>query len=251
MNNPKSLRWRRIFRTDNRAVVIAMDHGMFGASPLGNLRDPGNLIAQVVAAGADAVLTSPGIASACGSAFGRAGLILRVDGGTTRLGSSWGAMSQMFSVADAVRLGADAVVAMGFVGGAEEKVSLASLAAVARECLEWHVPLLAEMMLLGAAGAKITTENLIIAARIGAEMGADFIKIAYTGTPESFQSLTASCFAPVLMLGGDAKTEDEILGQVTDAMRAGAAGVAVGRNVWQHPDPTWITGAIAKIVHAQ
>ncbi len=251
MNNIKSLRWHRIFGADNRTVVIAMDHGLFGASPLGNLRDPGNLIAQVVAAGADAILTSPGIASAYGGAFRRAGLILRVDGGTTRLGGNWGAMSQLFSVADAVRLGADAVVAMGFIGGAEEQASLASLAAVARECLEWRVPLLAEMMLMGAAGENASAENLLTAARIGAEMGADFIKIAYTGTPESFQSLTASCFVPVLMLGGDSKAETEILGQAQDAIRAGAAGVALGRNVWQHPDPAKITRAIAEIVHGK
>jgi class I fructose-bisphosphate aldolase len=251
MNNNKSLRWHRIFRNDRRAVVIAMDHGLFGASPLGNLRDPGNLIAQVVSAGADAILTSPGIASACGNAFGRAGLILRVDGGTTRLGGNWGAMSQLFSVTAAVRLGADAVVAMGFIGGAEEKASLTSLAAVARECLEWRVPLLGEMMLTGAAGENISAENLITAARIGAEMGADFIKIAYTGSPDSFKSLVDDCFVPVLMLGGDSKAEAEILGQVRDAMRAGAAGVAMGRNVWQHPDPAKITRAIAEIVHAK
>lgn len=251
MNNAKSLRWHRIFRGDGRAVVIALDHGLFGANPLGNLREPAKLIAQVVAAGADAILTSPGIASACSNAFGRAGLILRVDGGTTRLGGNWEQMSQLFSVTDALRLGADAVVAMGFVGGAEEKTSLASLAAVARECLEWHVPLLAEMMLTGAAGDKPSPENLIAAARIGAEMGADFIKIAYTGTLESFQSLVASCFVPVLMLGGDSKAEAEILGQVQDAMQAGAAGVAMGRNVWQHPDPAAMTRAIVEIVHGK
>ncbi len=251
MNNTKSLRWRRVFGADNRAVVIAMDHGMFGASPLGNLREPDKLIAQVVAAGADAILTTPGIAAACGSAFGRAGLILRVDGGTTRLGGNWGQMSQLFSVADALRLGADAVVAMGFIGGAEEKAGLASLAAVARECLEWQVPLLAEMMLMGAAGEKQTPENLSTAARIGAEMGADWIKIAYTGSPESFKLLVGDCFVPVLMLGGDSKTEAEILGQVKDAMNAGAAGVAMGRNVWQHPDPAGMTHAIAEIVHGK
>jgi DhnA family fructose-bisphosphate aldolase class Ia len=251
MNNIKSLRWRRIFSADNRAVVIAMDHGVFGASPLGNLREPDKLIAQVVAAGADAILTTPGIVAAFGSAFGRAGLILRVDGGTTRLGGNWGQMSQMFSVSDALRLGAYAVVAMGFIGGAEEKASLASLAAVARECLEWRVPLLAEMMLMGEAREKQTPENLSTAARIGAEMGADWIKIAYTGSPESFKFLVEDCFAPVLMLGGDSKAEAEILGQVKDAMNAGAAGVAMGRNVWQHPDPAGMTRAIVDIVHGK
>ena len=251
MNNGKQLRRHRIFRADGRAVVIAMDHGMFGANPLGNLREPDKLIAQVVAAGADAILTTPGIAASFGSAFGRAGLILRVDGGTTRLGGSWGQMSQLFSVTDALRLGADAVVAMGFIGGAEEKASLASLAAVARECLEWQVPLLAEMMLMGAASENPAPENLTTAARIAAEMGADFVKIAYSGTPESFQSLVESCFVPVLMLGGDSKAETEILGQVQDAMHAGAAGVAMGRNVWQHPNPAAMTRAIADIIHGK
>jgi class I fructose-bisphosphate aldolase len=158
-------------------------------------------------------------------------------------------MSAMFSIETALRLGADAVVAMGFIGGAEEKASLASLASIANACSEWQIPLLAEMMLMDAAGEKPTPENTITAARIGAEMGADFVKIAYTGSPASFKSLVEDCFVPVLMLGGDSKAEAEILGQVQDAMNADAAGVAMGRNVWQHPDPARITRAIVEIVH--
>ena len=249
MSNGKQLRWRRIFGSDGRAVVIAMDHGMMGVSPLGNLTQPGQLIAHVVEAGADAILTTPGIASSFGTVIGRAGLILRVDGGVSRLGGQWGRMSQIYPVEDAIRLGADAVVAMGLVGGAEEKESLASLAAVASQCHRWQLPLLAEMMLVGAAGETPSPENLITAARIGVEMGADFIKVAYTGTPESFKSLVENCFVPVLVLGGESKAEAEILGQVQESIAAGAAGVALGRNVWQQRDPVAMTRAIVQIVH--
>ncbi len=250
MNNDKQLRWRRIFGPDGHTAIIAMDHGMMGVSPLGNLTQPGKLIAQVVEAGADAILTTPGIASSFGAAIGRAGLILRVDGGVSPFGGQWGRMSQIFSVEDALRLGADAVVAMGLIGGEEEKESLASLAAVASQCYHWQLPLLAEIMLMGAAGENPSPENLTTAARIGAEMGADFIKIAYTGTAESFKLLALGCFVPVLVLGGESKAEAQILGQVKEAIAAGAAGVAMGRNVWQHRDPVTMTRAIVQVVHS-
>jgi len=126
---------------------------------------------------------------------------------------------------------------------------LASLAAVASQCYRWQLPLLAEMMLMGAAGENPSPENLITAARIGVEMGADIIKVAYTGTPESFKSLVENCFVPVLVLGGESKAEAEILGQVKESMAAGAAGVAMGRNVWQHRDPAAMTRASVQVVH--
>jgi DhnA family fructose-bisphosphate aldolase class Ia len=81
-------------------------------------------------------------------------------------------------------------------------------------------------------------------------MGADFIKIAYTGTAESFKRLALGCFVPVFVLGGESKAEAQILGQVKEAMAAGAAGVAMGRNVWQHRDPVAMTRAIVEVVHS-
>jgi len=73
---------------------------------------------------------------------------------------------------------------------------------------------------------------------------------AYTGSPESFREVVEGCFVPVLIAGGEMMgTDEEILEMVKGAVAAGAAGVSIGRNVFQHKSPTEIVRAISRIVH--
>jgi DhnA family fructose-bisphosphate aldolase class Ia len=248
VNAGKQVRLNRIFSRDRRAVVIAMDHGMFGVAPLGGLISPGRLIEQVAAGGADAILTTPGIAAAYADHVGRLGLIVRLDGATTALADKQDEMRLIASVEDALRLGADAVAVMGFCGTSEEGPSLATLGRVAVECRRLGVPLLAEMLPLGLHGQP-DIPQLALAARIGAEMGADIVKLRYTGPPDAYRQVTQACFAPVLILGGGARSADVVLGEIREALGAGAAGVAIGRNVWQHNDAAEMTRLIVEAVH--
>ena len=137
---------------------------------------------------------------------------------------------------------------MGFCGTADETTSLETLGKVAVECRRLGVPLLAEMLPLGY-GASPSLTQLVQAARIGAEMGADIIKLPYVGPAEAFREVVETCFVPVLVLGGGAKTEGDMLTQVQDAMSIGAAGVAIGRNVWGREDAAAMTRSIAHAVH--
>lgn len=248
MNPGKQVRLNRIFSRDQRAVVIAMDHGLPGTRLLGNLSSPGQLIDRIAVGGADAILTSPGIATRFADRFGRLGLIVRLDGAATTLGEDYNGMSLIASVEDALRLGADAVAVMGFCGTPDEKESLATLGRVAIECRRLGVPLMAEMLPLGFA-AKPDLAQLELAARIGAEMGADIIKLKYAGPPEAYRQVTENCFAPVIILGGSARSADDVLLGIQDAMQAGAAGVAMGRNVWQREDVGQMVRSIVEIVH--
>ena len=249
MNPGKQIRLHRIFSRDKKAVVIAMDHGLPGMRPLGNLSNPGRLIDQIAAGGADAILTTPGIAARFADHFGRLGLIVRLDGAVTTLGEDFSGMRLIASVEDALRLGADAVAVMGFCGTPDERDSVETLGQVAIECRRLGIPLLAEMLPLGFA-AKPDVSQLALAARIGAEMGADIVKLKYGGPPEAYREVTETCFAPVLVLGGGARSPDDVLQEIRDAVRAGASGVAIGRNVWQHGDVGKMTRSIVEIVHA-
>jgi DhnA family fructose-bisphosphate aldolase class Ia len=76
------------------------------------------------------------------------------------------------------------------------------------------------------------------------------VKSYYTGDPDSFREVVDGCPVPVVILGGE-KTEsiEQVFTEVFDSLRAGAAGVAVGRNVWQHPDPRAMVEAMVGIVH--
>jgi len=88
------------------------------------------------------------------------------------------------------------------------------------------------------------------AARLGAELGADIVKTSYTGDIDSFRDVIKGCPAPVVVAGGPkTNTDEEFLQMIKDAMEAGAAGVAVGRNIFQHDDVVGITRAVCKIVH--
>jgi class I fructose-bisphosphate aldolase len=88
------------------------------------------------------------------------------------------------------------------------------------------------------------------AARVGAEMGADIVKVPYTGSPESFRDVVEGCASPVVIAGGEKMESDEqVLRMVRDAVDAGGAGASIGRNVFQHPSPAAMVKAIAAIVH--
>ncbi len=93
------------------------------------------------------------------------------------------------------------------------------------------------------------TEVELLAARAGAELGADIVKVSYTGDQDSFKALVDACPRPVVIAGGPKKeTIRAALEMVEDAMACGAAGVALGRNIWQNPDPARMTAALVDII---
>lgn len=243
----KTRRMQKIFREDGRSLIIAMDHGTY-MDVLPQAADPGKLIKEFRAGGADAVLTTMGIASMYAQEIGPMSLILRIDGSGSHLDRSM-SFDQRFTVENALRLGAEAVAVMGFPGVNGDE-SLRTLAHVASQCDEWNMPLLAEMLAGGFDPSFHTPENTTISARIGAELGADIIKTTYTGDTASFSKLTAGVFCPVVVLGGGKKdSEEELFTMVYDSIQSGAAGVAVGRNVWQHDNVRGVVSALAAIIH--
>lgn len=242
-------RLNNIFAADGRAVIIALDHGLIDG-PCEGFEDPGRTISQVIDGGADAILTSYGIATRFSTELSRVGLILRGDGAATNLGtpSDGSASSLFFTVEEALRVGADAMVVTAMPGCEKEESTLANLARMTREAHKWGLPVLGEMVPGGFNGPPETrgTDAVAIAARLGAELGADFIKAPYT---EDFQEVTSKTFAPVVILGGSKGDEHAMLSNIADAIAAGAAGVAIGRNVFQCANPTAMTAAIVAVVH--
>jgi len=243
-------RLNRILQSDGRAVIVALDHGLIDG-PCPGFERPADTIAKVVDGGADAILTSFGIATRFTSALNRVGLILRGDGAATNLGSpsDGPASSLFFKVEDALRLGADAVVVTALPGSDKEESTLANLSTMAREAHRWGMPVLGEMVPGGfnSPPELRTVESIALAARLGAELGADFIKAPYR---PGYEQVTSSTYVPVVILGG-AKTgsERDMLTDIKASIDAGGAGVAIGRNVFQSSDPAAMTAAIVSIVH--
>jgi DhnA family fructose-bisphosphate aldolase class Ia len=244
----KELRLRRLFGKDQRSVIIAFDHAAFMGNIPG-LEDPGKLLRTLTQTGVDSVITTIGVAKRFRSDFGSLGLILRVDGGSSAKSPKTGELAVTVTVEDAVRLGADAVICMGMIGFPEEPSSIQNLAALSAEADLWNIPLVAEMLVKGEQ-KEPTVEEIGFAMRVGVELGADLIKTSIALPVDRFQKVLQTCYRPVVILGG-AKVDDEaaLLTTVQQAVQAGAAGVAIGRNVWQHPNPAGMCRALVALVH--
>jgi DhnA family fructose-bisphosphate aldolase class Ia len=179
------------------------------------------------------------------------GLILRLDGGGTKLGIMGGSSGQFYTIEDALRLGADAVAVSAFPGSPKEEATLEVLAQVIGQAHAWGLPVMAEMVPGGFdSGPEFrTAESIAISARVAAELGADWVKIPYA---EGFERVTSICLVPAVMLGGAKKgSERQMLETIKAALSAGAAGVAVGRNIFQAENPARMTAAIASLIHRE
>lgn len=242
-------RLNNIFAKDNKTVILAMDHGA-SLNVLPALNDTKEIIERCVGAGVDAVIATYGISTTFAESLGNKGIILRIDGGTSEIGSGH-AMSNICSVEDALRIGADGVICMGFPGSKYEDVSLRNLSMNVSEANKWGMPLVAEMLPTGFENFKeYTPKNIALACRIGAENGADIIKTQYTGDIESFKAVVEGCYKPVVVLGGgNTSTDADLLKTIKDSLEAGGAGVAIGRSIWRHAHPEKICKAIVRIVH--
>lgn len=238
----KLMHMSRIFGRDGRTLVIALDHGSFmGAAP--GWINPAPTIEAVVNGGADAVMTTLGIAERYSDIIaGRSSLIL----------STPMVADMRETVEVALGLGADALKVFVTVGTADDSHAMTNLWNTSIACKAKRLPLLAEMFPVKTEKTPNPTDQEVISrfSRIGAEYGADFIKTFYTGSVESFMAVTQACPAPVIVLGG-AKTEADrdVLQVVNDALQAGGCGAAIGRNVWQHKNPGAITKALVGIIH--
>src|SRR5699024_2353850 len=158
--------------------------------------------------------TTYGIAKHFKKELGNIGLMLRIDGGYTEVSKTDTATSNMYTVEDAIKIGADGVLCMGFIGTSDEAETLQGLADNVAEANRWGLVVGAEM-LPGGVNPKEneqTVENINYACRIGAELGADLIKTVYSGNTNSFKNIVENCYKPILILGGDSvKTEKDLL----------------------------------------
>jgi predicted phospho-2-dehydro-3-deoxyheptonate aldolase len=247
MDQGKKRRLTRIFREDNKTVIVPMDHGVT-IGPCKGIENMQNTINQLLKGKADAVLVHKGIAKRVDA--GNAGLIMMLSG-ASNVGPNPNNKVQVCSVQEAVRLGADGVSVHINVGAQDEDRMLATLGKVAEECDLFGMPLLAMMY---PRGPKITSEHapefVAHAARIGGELGADIVKTNYTGDIDTFKAVVECCPVPIVIAGGPkAKTAKDTLEMTADAMKAGSAGLSIGRNVFQHENPTLIVNALSAIVH--
>ena len=235
MNAGKEMRWKHIFRDDGKAVIVAMDHSMRG-KVLG-LEDYLATVKKVAAGGADAILINYG------------NLLTLAKDLPRNLGyiASIPFPPRVEFVRQAAVAGADGLKFTHF-GGLRDP-NLNSLQPIAAACEQYGLVFMPEVVPQDESHNTLY-DQVASAARLGQEAGGDFIKTAYTGSPDSFREVVKVCPIPIVILGGPKIESDrELLQVVKGCMEAGGAGTCMGRNIFQYRDPTAITVAICKIVH--
>jgi len=247
----KAVRLERILNRDTgKTVIVPMDHGVT-VGPIEGLVDMRSMVNFVAEGGANAVLGHVGLPLHGHRRYGRdIGLILHLSGSTV-----WSpdpnAKILVNTVENALRMGADGISIHINIGAESETEMLQDLGRVSVKCIEWGVPLLAMMYTRGKkVGSESNPDAVKHAARIAAEMGADLVKVTYTGSPQSFRQVVEGCPIPVLIAGGEkAKSDRQVLKTVKDVLSVGGAGVCIGRNSFQHKTPIRMIQAICALVH--
>jgi predicted phospho-2-dehydro-3-deoxyheptonate aldolase len=242
----KKVRLNRI-TSNGRMLCIPMDHGIT-VGPMKGLTDMDYMIKKVGDGGATAVLVHKGIIHRL-KEIPRIGMIMHLTG-STNLSLAPNRKVQVGFVEEAVRLGADAVSVHINIGCKEEHEMLEILGNLAYDCDSWGMPLIA-MMYPRGENIKDPNNPEVVShvVRIGAELGADIIKTVYTGDSESFKNVVEGCSVPIVIAGGPkSETDRDVLEMAYGAMKAGAIGVAFGRNVFQHNRPDAMVRALSTII---
>ncbi len=236
---------------DGRTVILPIDHGT--AIPVPGLEDPTGLIERLNPV-VDGYVVNLGLAFAAAEVLDGKGVCLRTDCYKPRFGENLDEGSyRLYGADEALTCGAHAMMNMLYTHHPNEAGIFREVAELIGESLESDLPVILEALPFGIGRPDdYTVENIGYTVRAAAEWGADIVKTAFpTGaSADQFRTIVEACFVPVIVLGGAALGDDRaLLEMVRKAIDGGAAGIAVGRNVWQHPHPAKIAKALHAVVH--
>lgn len=245
----RSIRLRRLFGDDGRAVVVALDQAVpRGVAPrLAAIKDTW---AQIAAGEPDGVTVSKGIAPVLFGSGAPRPWILKASTFSVDFHLTYDAT--IASVDEAVRLGADAVAVGISAGSSMQAQMLEMLARVTERAAEVGLPTVCHAYPSGElwGDRKGSAESVLYAARAAAEVGVDIIKTWYTGSTESFREVVDGTPGLVMVAGGaKLDTDLEVLQFAESVVDAGAAGLTIGRNVWGADNPTGMVRALRAVVH--
>jgi len=231
-----------------RAVIVPMDHGV-SSGPIDGLESPARAVDRASRGGATAVVVHKGLVPSIATALGDTSLIVHLSA-STDLNPASNDKRLVADAREALALGADGISVHVNVGAERESEMVEDLGRVARSCQELGVPLLAMMYPRGPdVEDPHDPDNLAHVARLGAEVGADLVKVPYSGDPDTFERVVDGCPVPVVISGGPKTgSTHDTLAMVEGAVEAGASGVSIGRKVFQSEDPRLTVRAVRRIV---
>ncbi len=236
-------RLARIFNPlSGRTVMLAFDHGYFMGSTTGLERI--DITILPLEPYADTLMLTRGILRSIVPPSSQKAIVLRVSGGASIL-KELSNEEIAVDIEDAIRLNVCAMAVQVFIGGEYEKQSIINMTKVIDSGTRYGMPTLA----VTAVGKdmKRDARYFLLATRICAELGAQYIKTYYV--PEGFETVTAACPVPIVIAGGKKLPELAALTMAYRAIQEGAAGVDMGRNIFQAEAPTAMIQAVRAVVH--
>ncbi len=225
-----------------KCVMLAVDHGYF-QGPTTGLEKPRDVVAPLLPY-ADSLMLTRGVLRTSVDANVRIPIVLRVSGGTSILKDDLSNEDLTVSTEDAIRCNASALAISVFVGSANEKQTLTNLAKLVDDGQKYGIPVLA----VTAVGKEMVRDAryLGLATRICAELGANVVKTYHC---DGFEKVVAGCPVPVVIAGGKKIEEKAALELAYAAISDGAAGVDMGRNIFQSRWPVQMIRTVRMIVH--
>jgi len=236
-------RLSRIFNPDTgRTVMLAIDHGYFQGPTTGLERIDLNIVP--LAPYADTLMLTRGILRTTIPPTYRGGIVLRATGGPSILKELSNEQIAV-DIEDAIRLNVSALAVQVFIGGEFETQSIHNMTRLVDMGNRYGIPILA----VTAVGKDMARDARYfrLACRICAELGAHYIKTYYI--PDGFDTVAASCPVPLVMAGGKKLPELDALQMSYNAVQEGAAGVDMGRNIFQSEAPVAMIKAVRGVVH--
>ncbi len=230
--NPKS----------GKTVMFAFDHGYFMGSTAG-LERLDILLPQLMPH-VDCLMGTRGAIRTCVPASSQNGIALRVSSGSSMINDDLSHEVVAVDIEDAIRMNADCMAVQTFIGADGQLSSIDNLSKVINAGFRYSVPTLGVV----AVGKEMerTDRFFKLATRIVAEMGVQIVKSYYC---ENFEEVVAACPVPIVVAGGKKLAEDEALTLAYKVIQGGAAGVDMGRNIFQSTHPVEMAQAVNKVVH--
>lgn len=237
-------RFSKIIKPKNgRCVMLAVDHGYF-LGPTEKLEVPQRTIEPLLPY-VDSIMLTRGVLRTSLSPLSDVPIVLRVSGATSIVGDDLSNETITTSLEDAIRLNVSCLALSIFVGSKYEHQTLANLATLVDNGERYGIPILA----VTAVGKEMVRDAryLGLACRIAAELGAHVVKTYYC---ENFEKVIEGCPVPVIIAGGKKLAKEiDVLELTFNAIKDGASGVDMGRNIWQSDHPIAMIKAVRSIVH--
>ncbi len=248
----KNVRLSRVMRS-GKVMLLAMDQGLeHGPKDFNDKNiNPDYVLDIAEKGGFTGMVLHKGVALKYFDKYaGKVPLVLKLNGRTNLVPKDEIYSSPVASVKDAVAMGADAIGYTLYVGSPYEARMFNDFSLIEQEAREYGMPVIVWSYPRGRHVPDEKSHEVVgYAARTALELGADIVKVNYTGSVDSFKKVVrAAQKTAVISAGGSKQSDEEFLAKAKEVMAAGAVGFAVGRNVWQNDNPMKLTNALKKII---